>query len=134
VRVVFEGVTVADSTRALRLLETWHPPSYYIPPGDVRLDLLEPTRRTSACEWKGAARYFTLRVGSHAAPECAWSYPEPRPGYAALKDHLAFYAGRVDACYLDDERVTPQPGGFYGGWISSYLKGPFKGGPGTEGW
>lgn len=134
VRVVFEGVTVADSTRALRLLETWHPPSYYVPPGDVRLDLLEPTTSRSFCEWKGAARYFSLRVGDKNAVECAWAYPDPSPGYEALKDCLAFYAGRVGACYLDDERVTPQPGRFYGGWISSDLVGPFKGGPGTEGW
>lgn len=134
IRVVFAGLTVADSTRALRLLETSHPPTYYIPPGDVRTDLLEPSGRSSFCEFKGRARYWTLRAGGRSAPDCAWSYPDPTPAYRELRDHLAFYASRVDECFVDDERATPQPGAFYGGWVTSDLVGPFKGDPGTEGW
>jgi uncharacterized protein (DUF427 family) len=134
IRVVFAGVTVADSSRALRLLETSHPPTYYIPPEDVRTDLLETTDRRSFCEYKGAARYFSLRVGDRVAEACAWSYPEPVAPYEALRDHLAFFAGHVDECWVGDERAEPQPGGFYGGWITSELDGPFKGAPGTEGW
>ena len=134
VRVVFAGVTVAESDRALRTLETSHPPTYYIPPEDVRLDLMKATTRRSFCEFKGAARYYTLRVGDRVSEDCAWAYPEPARGYATLRDHVAFFAGRVDECLVDDEQVRPQPGGFYGGWITSDLDGPFKGDPGTEGW
>jgi len=127
VRVTLSGVTVADSRRALRILETSHPPTYYVPPGDVRLDLLRPAVGSSFCEWKGAARYWTLVVGDRTSPSCAWSYPDPFPEYVALRDHIAFYANRVDACYLDDVRVEPQPGGFYGGWVTPDIVGPFKG-------
>jgi uncharacterized protein (DUF427 family) len=134
IRVVFVGVTVADSSRALRLLETSHPPTYYIPPEDLRMDLLESTNRQSYCEFKGAASYFDLRVEDRVAEACAWTYPEPAAPYEALRDHLAFFAGRVDECWVGDERAEPQPGGFYGGWVTSELVGPFKGGPGTEGW
>ena len=134
IRVVFEGVTVADSSRCLRILETSHPPTYYIPPEDVRLDLLEPEGRRSFCEFKGTARYRSLRVGERVAEECAWFYPTPTAEYAALRGHLAFFANRVDECWVDDERARPQAGGFYGGWITADLVGPFKGDPGTEGW
>lgn len=134
VRVVFAGLTVADSVRALRVLETSHPPSYYIPPGDVRAECLLPAGGGSFCEWKGRARYFDLQVGEAVARGAAWAYPDPTPRFRALRDYLAFYAQRVDACYLDDEQVQPQPGGFYGGWVSSDLSGPFKGEPGTGGW
>lgn len=134
VRVEFAGVEVARSERALRVCETASPPAYYLPPQDVRRDLLEPAAGRSFCEWKGAARYWTLRAGGRASEKAAWSYPEPEPEFAALRDHLAFFAGRVDACFVGDERVTPQPGGFYGGWVTSRVVGPFKGEPGTEGW
>ena len=134
IRVLFAGVTVADSSRCLRILETSHPPTYYIPPQDVRMDLLRPTDRRSFCEFKGSARYWSLRVGDREARDCAWSYPRPTPGYEALRDHLAFFANRVDECRVDDERARPQPGGFYGGWVTAELDGPFKGDPGTEGW
>jgi uncharacterized protein (DUF427 family) len=134
IRVVFAGVTVADSSRGLRILETSHPPTYYIPPEDVRLDLLKSTDRRSFCEFKGTARYQSLRVGDRVAEDCAWSYPNPTPGYEALRDHLAFFADRVDECWVDHERARAQAGGFYGGWITSDLDGPFKGEPGTQGW
>ena len=132
--IVFNGVVIAETRRALRVLETSHPPVYYLPPADIRMEHLKPTGRSSYCEFKGAARYWTLRVGDRVAENVAWSYPDPAPGFEAIRDHLAFYAGPMDACTVDGERVTPQPGGFYGGWITSDIVGPFKGGPGTLGW
>ncbi len=134
VRVEFAGVLVAETRAAKRVLETSQPPAWYLPPEDVRLDLLEPSARRSFCEWKGTARYWTLRVGERCAEDAAWSYPDPTPGFQTIRDHLAFYPGRVDACWVDDERVRPGPGDFYGGWITSEVVGPFKGGPGTTGW
>ncbi len=134
-RVVFNGETIAETTRGLRVLETSHPPAYYIPPDDVRMDLLAPVLGYHTyCEYKGAASYWTLRVGERTSNNAAWSYPDPRRGYEAIKDHLAFYASRVDACYVGDEQVQAQAGDFYGGWITSRIVGPFKGGPGTWGW
>lgn len=134
IRVVFAGVTVVDTSRALRVLETSHPPTYYVPREDARMDLLEPTPRRSFCEFKGTAHYLTLRVADRVAEDCAWSYSDPMAGFEGLKDHLAFYPGRVDECLVDDEPAKPQPGGFYGGWVTADLRGPFKGDPGTEGW
>ena len=134
IRVISSGVTVADTRRALRLLETSHPPTYYLPPGDVRMDLLRPSERRTFCEFKGTARYYDLRCDDTLVENCAWSYADPVARYAALADHIAFFAGLVDECWVDDERAQPQPGGFYGGWITSDLDGPFKGGPGTAGW
>ncbi|MGI4978425.1 MAG: DUF427 domain-containing protein [Janthinobacterium lividum] len=110
------------------------PPVYYLPPDAFTGCTLEPAPGRSLCEWKGAARYWTIRVGDRAAERCAWSYPEPTPAFAPLRDHLAVYAGAMDQCLVGDEIVTPQPGGFYGGWVTRDLKGPFKGGPGTMGW
>jgi len=130
VRVELGGATLADSTRALRVLETSHPPTIYIPPEEVRRELLTESRTSSTwCEFKGAARY--LDAGGRTV---AWTYPSPNPRYAALRDHIAFYPGRVDAAYLGDERVEAQQGDFYGGWITSDLTGPFKGAAGTRGW
>ncbi len=134
IRVVVGAVTIADSRNALRVLETSHPPVYYIPPADVRMDLLTATRRQSFCEWKGAARYYDLQVNGKVIEEVAWSYPSPTAAFAELKDCLAFYPGKMDACYVDDELVQSQAGGFYGGWITSDIVGPFKGEPGTMGW
>jgi uncharacterized protein (DUF427 family) len=130
VRVLAGGEVVADSHAALRVLETSHPPTIYVPPGDVRRDLLVPSGRSTLCEFKGRADYFDV-LGSR---EAAWSYPDPVPRYADLRDHVAFYPGRVDACFLGEERVDPQPGDFYGGWLTSDIAGPVKGGPGTLGW
>jgi uncharacterized protein (DUF427 family) len=134
VRVIVDGVTIADSRAALRVLETSHPPVYYVPPGDVRMELLEPSTRHSLCEYKGVASYRNLRAGSRSVVDVCWLYLQPLAGYEPLAGHIAFYPGRVDACYLDDELVTAQEGDFYGGWISSEVRGPFKGGPGTTGW
>ncbi len=134
VRVAFGGRDVAASTQALRVLETSHPPAYYIPPGDVARGVLAPSARRSVCEYKGVAHYWTLVVDGQESVDAAWSYPDPAPGYEELRGHLCFYAGRVDACYVGDEQVVPQEGDFYGGWITSDVIGPFKGGPGTFGW
>lgn len=134
VRVECNGVVIADSVRAFRVLETSHPPSYYVPPEDVRGEFLERADGVSLCEFKGKAVYWTVRVGDRVVPQAAWSYPYPVPLFAELRDYLAFYPGRVDACLLDEERVTPQEGDFYGGWITSDIVGPFKGGRGTWGW
>jgi uncharacterized protein (DUF427 family) len=134
IEVVFNGVVIADTVRAKRVLETSHPPVYYIPPEDVSPEYLVPAAGSSVCEWKGRADYHTVVVGNRRAERAAWSYPEPRTGYEAIRGHLAFYAGPMDACTVGGERVEPQPGGFYGGWITSDIVGPFKGGPGSMGW
>jgi uncharacterized protein (DUF427 family) len=134
-RIVHAGIVLADTHRALRILETSHPPVYYLSPDDIAMQYLVPSqRRTSFCEWKGSARYWNIVIGNTLVPDAAWSYPEPSRTYLALKDHLAFYANRVDECWVDGERVQPQPGDFYGGWITSHVRGPFKGAPGTLGW
>jgi len=134
VQVVFNGVTIADTYAAKRVLETSHPPVYYIPPQDIKIDYLEEAQGSSLCEWKGRAGYYTVVVGEKRAERAAWYYPDPRPGYESIRDHVAFYPGLMDVCYVDGERVEPQPGGFYGGWITKDVVGPFKGGPGTMGW
>lgn len=134
IRAVLGGATLADSTRALRVLETSHPPTYYLPRADVRMDLLMSARGSSFCEWKGSAVYFDALVDGARVERVAWSYPDPTPRFAALRDRLAFYLPLLDGGWVDDERARPQPGGFYGGWITSDLAGPFKGGPGSQGW
>ncbi len=134
VRAVVGGVVVADTTRALRVLETSHPPTYYVPPADARTDLLVPAEGSSFCEWKGRAVYHDAVVDGRRVARVAWSYPDPTAPFAGLRDHLAFYLPALDAGLVDDERARPQPGGFYGGWITSDLAGPFKGAPGTHGW
>jgi uncharacterized protein (DUF427 family) len=135
VRVELAGELLAEATRALRVLETSHPPTIYLPPADVRQDLLaESDARSSWCEFKGAARYLDAIVAGRRCLAVGWCYPNPAPEYEALRDHVAFYPGRVDAACLDDERVFAQESDFYGGWITSDLIGPFKGPPGTLGW
>jgi uncharacterized protein (DUF427 family) len=133
-RIELGGVTIADSTRALRVLETSHPPTLYVPPEDVTAGALDPVARTSFCEFKGRAAYFDVRGGERVERAAAWGYPAPSPGFEALRDHVAFYPGRMDACWLGDERVQAQEGDFYGGWITADVLGPFKGGAGTAGW
>jgi uncharacterized protein (DUF427 family) len=135
VRVVLGGETIAESDRALRVLETASPPTIYIPLEDVREEvLIEAEDARTHCEWKGDASYVHAEAGGKRANRVAWHYPDPEPGFEQLRDHLAFYARRVDAAYLDDELVTPQPGAYYGGWITAEIEGPFKGEPGSEGW
>jgi uncharacterized protein (DUF427 family) len=135
VRVLHAGVVLVDTTHALRILETSHPPVFYIPPADIAMQHLEQSqRRGSFCEFKGTATYWSVDLPNAVSPDAAWSYAHPTPAYEALREHLAFYASRVDECWVDGERVTAQPGDFYGGWITSRVTGPFKGSPGTLGW
>ncbi len=135
ITVVHAGVTVADTVRSMRVLETSHPPVYYVPPEDVAMGCLRASsRRGSFCEFKGVASYWSLDVAGHRVEDVAWSYARPSAGFAGLKDYLAFYAGKLDECSVDGELVVPQPGDFYGGWITSHVTGPFKGSPGTMGW
>lgn len=134
VRVAVGGATIAESTRALRVLETAGAPVYYVPRDDVRMDLLRPSPHRTWCEWKGEASYWSLHHGARDVPNVAWTYEHPKPGYEAITGCLAFYAGRVDEAWLGDERAIPQPGRFYGGWVTSGIVGPFKGEPGTERW
>lgn len=129
VRVLLAGELIAESSRAFRVLETSHPPTWYIPAADVKMNLLKPTRKTSFCEWKGQATYWATDKLENAI----WSYESPNPDFAAIKGHLAFYPSRFE-CYVDDERVSAQPGDFYGGWITRDIVGPFKGSAGTWGW
>jgi len=133
-RVTFAGETVAQTNHGYRVLETSHPPVYYFPPTDVRHDCLVAAPGRSLCECKGVARYWTLDLGGRRAEKSAWSYPDPSHAFRAVRGYLAFYASRVDGCWVGDERVEPQSGDFYGGWITSRIAGPFKGAPGTRGW
>jgi uncharacterized protein (DUF427 family) len=132
--VVLGGLIVADTRRAVRTLETSHPPSYYLPPDDIAPGFLLPVAGSSLCEWKGHASYFDVMAGGQRRERAAWSYPDPTPAFAALRDHVAFYAAAMDECLVDGERVIPQPGGFYGGWITSSVTGPFKGVRGSRFW
>lgn len=134
IQIIFNGVIIADTRHAYRVLETSHPPTYYIPPADIQMQYLTLADGRSFCEWKGQARYYTLRVGERQAAKVAWAYPNPTPSFAAIKDYLAFYPAPMDACIVDGQRVTPQPGSFYGGWITPDIVGPFKGESGTMGW
>ena len=134
IRVVFGGVAIADTDSALRVLETSHPPVYYVPRDALPVGTLVPTGRSSFCEFKGLASYFTVQAGDRSEPDAAWAYADPSPGYEPMGGYVAFYASRMDACYVDDERAQPQPGGFYGGWVTSRVAGPFKGVPGSALW
>ena len=119
IEVVYQGVVIADSRRTLRILETSHPPAYYIPPEDVRMEYLETSRRTTVCEWKGTASYYDVVVNGVRAENAAWYYREPVPAYGALRNCIAFYPGAMDACMVDGERVQPEAGSFYGGWVTT---------------
>ena len=133
-KAVVDGLVIASSDNAYRVLETSHPPTIYFPPEDVDLSSLQEAPQRSVCEFKGRARYWDIVLESRVIPMAAWSYPEPTPAFVSIAEYLAFYPSRVDACYLDDERVQAQDGDFYGGWITSQITGPFKGPPGTSGW
>ena len=134
IRVVVGGVAIAASTRAKRVLETAGAPVYYVPPEDVRTDLLSRTERRTHCEWKGDAGYWSVTVDGRSIDDVAWSYESPKPGFESITGSLAFYAAKVDEAWVGDERATPQAGGFYGGWMTSRIVGPVKGEPGSSGW
>jgi uncharacterized protein (DUF427 family) len=134
IRIRFGGVLIVETRAAKRVLETSHPPTYYLPMQDIAVKYLKKAAGESFCEWKGMAQYFSLVVEDRTAPNVAWYYPTPSPEFAALKNHVAFYSAPMDECTVNGEDVTPQPGGFYGGWVTSNVVGPFKGEPGTMGW
>jgi uncharacterized protein (DUF427 family) len=134
IRIVFGGEVLVETTRSYRVLETSHPPVHYIAFADVTPGALTPAAGTSFCEWKGEAAYFDLRLGTRAEARAAWTYPTPTPTFTDLVDHVAFYPARMDGCWLAGEQVQAQEGDFYGGWRTSAVVGPFKGGPGTWGW
>jgi uncharacterized protein (DUF427 family) len=134
-QVVFNGVVIAETRRALRILETSHPPVYYFPPEDVKLaQYFTASARATFCEWKGSASYYSISVGDKSIPNAAWYYARPAHPYEALAGYVAVYPGKMEACYVDGERVQAQEGDFYGGWITREIVGPFKGGPGSQGW
>ncbi len=135
VEVVFGGRVIVSTTRSIRLLETSHPPTYYLPFDDSAMECFAPGSGTgSFCEWKGMASYLSLTVGTRVAPDVAWTYPRPTAGFEAIARCLALYPGQMDECRVNGEVVRPQDGGFYGGWITARVVGPFKGSPGSRGW
>lgn len=134
IRLRFGGILIAETRNAKRVLETSHPPTYYIPLQDVAAKYLRKASGESYCEWKGTAQYYSLAIENNIAEKAAWYYPNPSPAFAALKNHIAFYASALEECTVNGEQVKPQPGGFYGGWITSNIVGPFKGEAGSEGW
>lgn len=134
IRIEHRGMIVAETRNAICTYETSHPPSYYIPPQDVAPGLLRRASGSSFCEWKGAASYWDVVIGDEVLQRVGWSYASPTASFAILRNHIAFYAGPFDKCTVNGETVIPQPGAFYGGWITFGFAGPFKGGPGTMGW
>ena len=138
IRVICQDLVLADTTNAKRVLETSHPPCYYIPIADIQMQYLLETARRSRCEWKGVSIYYDVAIatptGDRIIANAAWRYVEPTPNFVAIQDCISFYGSRMDACYVNDELITPQAGDFYGGWITSDIVGPFKGEVGTWGW
>lgn len=133
-QVRFDGRLIAETRSGVRTLETSHPPSYYFPRSDVDMDALSLTSHRTHCEWKGEAEYFDLVSGDRVSANACWSYPSPAHTFATIAAFIAFYPRLVDACFINGEKVMAQPGGFYGGWITSQVVGPFKGEPGTQFW
>jgi uncharacterized protein (DUF427 family) len=131
---VFGGLEIVRTTQAWRVLETSHPPTYYIPTSDIAPGILRPAPGRSLCEWKGAARYWSLAAGGRCAAQAGWSYPNPTPAFLPIRDHVALYRFALDTASIGGIEVMAQPGDFYGGWITPNLRGPFKGGPGSSGW
>ncbi len=135
IRIEMDGELLVQTTKAFRVLETSHPPVYYLPPEDINMTLLRPHKgRTTFCEWKGAATYWDYINDCNVIPLIGWSYPSPTGRFEQIQDYLAFYPSKLDAAYIDGELVQAQEGDFYGGWITKDIVGPFKGGAGTWGW
>ena len=134
IKVIFNKEILVETTQSKRILETSHPPVYYIPREEIQMDFLIPSKRVSYCEWKGEASYYSIKIGNRFAESAAWTYNDPKSGFLEVKNYIAFYVSQMDACYVNDELVVAQPGDFYGGWITSDIVGPFKGGVGTWGW
>lgn len=134
IRVEFAGRSIAETSISYKVMETASPPCYYIPQEFIKMEYLIKSNHKTLCEWKGSATYWSINVDGNISENAGWSYPVPWKGFELIKDHIAFFAGRVDGCFIDDEKVRPQAGDFYGGWITSNITGPFKGDPGTEHW
>ena len=134
IRVIFNGAEIAHSSQTQRVLETSHPPVYYIPQQDIRMECLEPISGTTYCEWKGQAKYYDVILNDQRATKAAWCYLDPTESFRAITGNIAFYAHKMGTCFVGNERVDAQQGGFYGGWITSDIVGPFKGKPGSAGW
>lgn len=134
IQIIFNQITLVDSHHTYRVLETSHPPVYYIPPEDIQMQYLHQTNRQSYCEWKGIANYYTIEIGDRQEIDVAWFYPNPTEQFSEIKNTIAFYPSRMDACFVDGEQVQPQPGDFYGGWITKNIVGPFKGTVDSWGW
>jgi uncharacterized protein (DUF427 family) len=133
-QVIYAGQVIAETRHGYRVLETSHPPTYYFPPEEVNRKFIVPSDMHTYCEFKGQASYFTLNVKGQISENAAWCYPHPSPEFIAIRNYLAFYPSRVDACFVDGQKVQAQPGDYYGGWITSEIQGPFKGAPGTRYW
>jgi uncharacterized protein (DUF427 family) len=127
IKIELNGMVIAESSRAKRVLEKGHPPVYYLPLEDINAKVLRISSRRTWCEWKGEASYYDVMVGDLVSQNAAWFYPNPLPDFLDIRDHVAFYAGKMDACFVGDEVVEPQAGDFYGGWITANIQGPFKG-------
>ncbi len=132
--IMHGGMRLASTRAGIETLETSHPPTYYFPVESIAQGALRPNARRTLCEWKGQARYFDVLVGGMRLPAAAWCYDSPLPSFAALRGHVAFYAEALDGCFVGGEKASAQPGGFYGGWVTSHFAGPFKGVPGSDGW
>jgi len=134
-KIIFNNLIIADTRNAYRILETSHPPVYYLPPTDIRLEYLHLSdQKSSFCEWKGFADYYNIEVNNKQITNAAWFYNDPTAKFAEIKNYVAFYPALMDACYVGEQLVTPQPGEFYGGWVTDNIVGPFKGEPGSWGW
>ena len=134
IQIFFNEIEIVDSKQTYRVLETSHPPVYYIPLSDIRTEFLKKAPGNSYCEWKGLANYYSVEANGKVAEKAAWYYPDPTADFMEIKNYVAFYPGFMDACLVNGEKVRPQPGGFYGGWITNNIVGPFKGEPGTMFW
>jgi uncharacterized protein (DUF427 family) len=133
-KIICQGIVLAETNRGKRVLETSHPPTYYFPPEDIKLEYLIETPKKNICEWKGRYQYYDVKIGDPLIKYAAWRYFEPTANFVEIQTYYGFVAALMDDCYVNDERVTPQSGDFYGGWITADIVGPFKGEPGTWGW
>ncbi|MEH2265916.1 DUF427 domain-containing protein [Nostoc sp.] len=134
IRIIVNSIVLAETSKAKRVIETSHPPSYYLPSEDIKLEYLIETPKKTWCEWKGKCQYYDISVGDRYINNAVWRYFDPSPDFVTIQEYYAFYPSLMDACYVNDELVMSQPGDFYGGWITTDIVGPFKGNPGTMGW
>ncbi|MBD2187763.1 DUF427 domain-containing protein [Pseudanabaena mucicola] len=134
IRIICNGVVLAETQQAKRVLETSHPPCYYIPIEDIKMEYLIETSRRTMCEWKGISQYYDVAIADRYIKNAAWRYFAPTPNFWEIQNSLSFYGSLMDECYVNDELITPQAGDFYGGWITADIVGPFKGEVGTWGW